>query len=83
MTTDFCFERFLWARVHKTTNAPLNLTALCIIFSGRIFFSTQAIGPMNLNFFGPNGPRNEKNLPEKIIHGAVKFIGALIVITGL
>ena len=24
-------------------------------------------------------PRNEKNPPEKITHGAVKFIGALIV----
>ena len=33
-----------------------------------------------LNFFGPNRPRNEKNPPEKIMHGAVKFIGALIVI---
>ena len=65
------------ARVHKTTNAPLNLTALCIIFSGRIFFSTRAIGPMNLDFFGLQmslASRNEKNP-----HGAVKFIGALIV----
>ncbi len=34
---------------------------------------------MNLDFFGPNRPRNEKNLPEKIMHGAVKFMGALIV----
>ena len=25
------------------------------------------------------GPRNEKNPPEKIMHGAVKFIGALII----
>ena len=30
---------------------------------------------------GPNRPRNEKNPPEKKMHGAVKFIGALIVIT--
>ena len=28
---------------------------------------------------GPNRPRNEKNPPEKIMHVAVKFIGALIV----
>ena len=30
---------------------------------------------------GPNRPRNEKNPPEKKMHGAVKFTGALIVIT--
>ena len=28
---------------------------------------------------GPNRTRNEKNPPEKIMQGAVKFIGALIV----
>ena len=50
------------------------------MFSGRIFFSTRAIGPVNLDFFGPNRTRNEKNQPEKIMHGAVKFTGALIVI---
>ena len=52
------------------------------------------MGPETLDFFGlqiswaskksrvpgPNPPRNEKNPPEKIMHGAVKFIGALIVI---
>ena len=30
-------RNFLWARVHKTTYAPVNLTALCIIFSGGQF----------------------------------------------
>ena len=30
-----------------------------------------------------NPPRNEKNPPEKIMHGADKFIGALIVNTNL
>ena len=49
------------------------------MFSGRIFFSTRAIGPVNLDFFGPNRTRNEKNQPEKIMLGAVKFTGALIV----
>ena len=92
----------MWAHAHKTTNAPLNLTALCIIFSGRIFLITRGNGPWNSRLFwapnrtrltaraiswaskksrvpGPNPPRNEKNPPEKIMHGAVKFIGALIV----
>ena len=37
--------------------------------------------PKNVSIHGPNRPRNEKNPPEKVMHGAVKFIGALIVIT--
>ena len=39
-------------------------------FFRRIFFITRGLGP-----------KNEKNPPEKIKHGAVKFSGALIVIT--
>ena len=35
--------------------------------------------PKKVSIHGPNHPRNEKNPPEKIMHGAVKFIGALIV----
>ena len=35
--------------------------------------------PKKVSIHGPNRPRNEKNQPEKIMHGAVKFIGALIV----
>ena len=93
------FFAFLWARAYKTTNVPLNLTALFIIFSDRIFFSTRAIGPMNLDFFGlqmslapllPFGAQKSLNSwaqspsywiksVRKIMHGAVKFIGALIV----
>ena len=36
--------------------------------------------PKKVSIHGPNHPRNEKNPPEKIMHGAVKFKGALIVI---
>ena len=36
-------------------------------------------GPQKRLDSWPNRPRNEKNPPEKIMHGAVKFIGALIV----
>ena len=35
--------------------------------------------PKKVSIHGPNRPRNEKNPPKKIMHGAVKFIGALIV----
>ena len=35
-----------------TINAPINLTAPCIIFSGGFFFITRGIGPMNQDFFG-------------------------------
>ena len=43
--------------------------------------SCDFTGPKKVSIHGPNRPRNEKNLPEKVMHGAVKFIGALIVIT--
>ena len=34
------FFAFSWARVHKTTCAPVNITATCIIFScGQIKYS--------------------------------------------
>ena len=36
-------------------------------------------GPKKVLIHGPNRPRNEKNRPEKIMHGSDKFIGALIV----
>ena len=36
--------------------------------------------PNKVSIHGPNPPRNEKNPPEKITHGAVKFLGTLIVI---
>ena len=62
---------FLWAHVHKTTYAPLNLSALCIIFSGRIFFITQAIGPWNSRlFWAPNCTR----LTALQFHGPQKSV---------
>ena len=36
---------------------------------------------MNLNFFGPNTPRNEKNQPEKIMRGEVVTIYAPVNLT--
>ena len=41
--------------------------------------SCNFMGPKKVSIHGPNRPRNEKNPPEKIMPGAVKFIGALIV----
>ena len=48
-----------------TFNAPINLTAPCIIF-------TRAIGPMNQDM-GPIALVLKKILPAKIMHRAVKF----------
>ena len=43
--------------------------------------SCDFMGPKKVSIHGPNRPRNEKNPPEKIMHVADKFIGALIVIS--
>ena len=51
---DFGFEIFLWARVHKTTYAPVNITVTSIILSGgQIQYSGDWLGPWTLNICGP------------------------------
>ena len=49
---------------HKTTYAPVNLTNLCIIFSGGQFSILGGLGPRISTFLGPK------------CHWAVKFTGA-------
>ena len=50
-------------------------------FGPQMSFATLVpFGAQKVSIHGPNRPRNEKNPPEKIMHGAVKFVGALIVI---
>ena len=46
------------AHEHKITYAPINLTALCVIFSGSPFFNTRGNGPWNSRLFWvPNRTR--------------------------
>ena len=40
------------AHEHKITYAPINLTALCVIFSGSPFSILGGMGPGTLDFFG-------------------------------
>ena len=42
-------------------------------------YRSATLCTLQIHLFWPNRPRNEKNPPEKIMHRAVKFIGALIV----
>ncbi len=86
-----------------TINAPINLTAPCIIFSGGFFSLRGGLGPGTRDFFeaheiaravrrvrfgaqksrefqGPFPRVIKKILPEKIMHRAVKFSGALVVL---
>ena len=66
--------KFPDAPVHKTTYAPLNFTALCIIFSGGNVSLLGGLGPWISTFLGskshsPNGSCNFKDPKKVSIHG--------------
>ena len=62
-----------------TIYAPINFTARVYFFG--LVKSHELLGecdlePKKVEIHGPNPPSNGKKLSEKIIHGAIKFIGA-------
>ena len=52
--------RYIIAHVHKTSYAPVNIMAPCIIFSNRTRLTAHAIsrGPQMSRVPRPNPPRN-------------------------